>query len=231
MTGPADDKDGLVDGYVRELGRRLRGPRRLRHDLLAEVRAGLRDAADANAQSGADPRAAAGEAIQEFGPAEELAPLFQAEIVAAQGRRTAVVIVAAFPGLSLGWDLLWASGLGGSGPTSPLVPVVARFQDTLSLLVGATAAVCLLAFARRMTDPRRPARAAAALGISASAACACMSAVMAILTGGALAHQPFALLAFGASAVVLALVSRSAVRALKLADSESATTDRALGSA
>lgn len=56
----------LVDAHVDALGRELRGPARLRRDMLAEVRAGLRDAAERG-----DPA----EAIREFGSVAELAPL------------------------------------------------------------------------------------------------------------------------------------------------------------
>lgn len=96
---------GVVERYVAELGRALVGPRRHKTDLLTEVRHGLTDAAEAYRRGGLAEPAAQERAVADFGPVAELAPDFQRELAAAQGRRTAVLIC-----LILGpQHLVWAA--------------------------------------------------------------------------------------------------------------------------
>lgn len=82
----------VITGYTAELGRLLRGPRRLKADLTAEARDGLVDAAEAYEHQGADPVTAAHRAVTDFGPLREVASAYQAVLATAQARRTAVLV-------------------------------------------------------------------------------------------------------------------------------------------
>jgi hypothetical protein len=82
----------LIDAYVADLDRILRGPRRAKADLLREARDGLRDAAAAHMDEGLDADAAQRRAVADFGDVRDIAPDYQAELAAAQGRRTALLI-------------------------------------------------------------------------------------------------------------------------------------------
>jgi hypothetical protein len=61
----------VIDGYLAELDRVLYGPRRVKADLLAEVRGGLIDAAEAHERAGLEPEAAERMAVADFSGAEQ----------------------------------------------------------------------------------------------------------------------------------------------------------------
>jgi hypothetical protein len=82
----------MIEAYVAELDHALRGPRRVKADMLAEARDGLLDATEAYRDSGLDEDGAQRRAIADFGRIPEVAPDFQAELGLSQGRRTAVLI-------------------------------------------------------------------------------------------------------------------------------------------
>lgn len=124
MTQVPDDR--LLDAHALALGAVLRGPHGLREDVVAEVRDGLHDAAAAHRAAGAGDAEAAERAVAEFGSVAELAPPFRDELTTAQARRTALVVVVLFPALLLGWDLLWASGVGWPSTPSTVVGALAR---------------------------------------------------------------------------------------------------------
>ena len=214
----------LVDAHVHALGRRLRGPGRARRDLLDEVRAGLLDAVDARREAGADPQAAQREALAEFGTPGELAPAYQATLVAAQGRRTAMLLALAFPGLVVGWDVMWTAGVKWSSAPSPGVRRLSQVEDALSLGVGGAALVVLLVLvrcARRGGDPRRAAQVVGVVGAAGALLCAGVAVGMNVAAGpvGGLPRSDWstAVPAYGASVVVLVLVLRSVTRTLRLA--------------
>jgi hypothetical protein len=143
--------------------------------VLAEVRDGLHDAAEAH---GGHPDAAE-RAVAEFGSVAELAPLHQAELTAAQVRRTALVVTVLFPALVLGWDLLWSHGVAWTAPAPPLVGGAGPGCRTV---VGAVAAALglglLLATLRPRARPRRLAVATAAVGLGAAVVCGTTAVVM-----------------------------------------------------
>jgi hypothetical protein len=218
-TRPADP----VAAHVAALERVLRGPTALRRDVLAEVRDGLEDAAQAHRTSGAGAEQAATRAVAEFGPVAELAPLYQAELTTAQVRRTALVAVLLFPALLLGWDLLKHSGLAwpAAGPVPAAVPVLARVQDVLSATTAGLALAVLLATLRRRARPRLLAAVAAGVALGGTVLCVGTAVVMNVANGPAavamLTGSPAAVLAAAASAVAAAAVSASALRTLRLA--------------
>jgi hypothetical protein len=80
-----------VEAYVARLGQALVGPRRTKAELLREVRDGLTDATEAYQRGGLSELEAQAKAVADFGPVAELAPEYQHELAAAQGRRTALL--------------------------------------------------------------------------------------------------------------------------------------------
>jgi hypothetical protein len=225
VTAGAD----LVEAHVRALGDRLRGPARLRRSLLSEVRSGLLDAVDAETRTrpGSDPVAAQLRAISDFGTPGELAPEFQDQLVAAQARRSAVLLAVVFPGLLVAWDLLWAAGIEWDGPASPVVRRLARMEDLLSGTVGLAALLALLLLvrsARRRQDPRRIALCIGVLGAAGATAGIGLALLMNVLAGPVtdqartgLSDRPLALPAYLLSGALLAVALRSVVSTLRLA--------------
>ena len=224
MTSP-----DLVEAHVRALGNRLRGPVRARRDLLAEVRAGLLDAVDARVGAGADQRSAQRAAVAEFGAPAELAPVYQARLVALQGRRTALLLALAFPGLVIAWDLLPAVGLRWPAPPSSAVRSLARVEDLAGLALGGLALVALLVLvrtARRGGDPVRTSRAIGLVGGGGALLCAGLAVAMNVLAGPA-AGAPqtawtAAVPAYTVSVALLVVVLCSASRTIWLTSTRAA---------
>jgi hypothetical protein len=154
-----------IDDYVAALGRRLRGPRRLKRDLLAEARDGLADAAEALRADGLDRDEAERIAVAEFGDVAEIAPGYQAELAACQGRRTAALLFLSVPVTTLMWSALWR--LHPWRPADPAdIPAwfmpLAQGVDLVQAATGIAGALALLALGRaarrarrsRLLDPR-----------------------------------------------------------------------------
>lgn len=99
----------VIAGYAAELGRTLRGPRRLRDDLVAEARDGLTDAAEAYEHEGADPHTAARRAVADFGPLRPVASGYQAVLASAQARRTALLVFVVTAVQSISANYTWQS--------------------------------------------------------------------------------------------------------------------------
>jgi hypothetical protein len=141
MTAP------VVDAFVDELGRAVRGPGRVRRSMLREVHDGLTDAAEAHLAGGLDPVAAQAQAVAEFGTVDELAAHYQAELTVRRGRATALFVAVVFPSMMLGWELMWRAGVSW-GP--PKAPAEAQTLRTLSWLVDTTslasAAIAVVVF-------------------------------------------------------------------------------------
>ena len=144
MTTLVDPPSLLVD----DLRARLHGPRGVRIALLKEVDDGLRDAAEAYQEAGAPPAEAARMAADEFGDPAELAPLYQAELDACQGRRAALLIALAYPTMTLTWDALWRYTSAGETPARENIVTVASALDAGSYMVAIAATVAIPLFAR-----------------------------------------------------------------------------------
>ncbi|GIG85505.1 hypothetical protein Pen02_04410 [Plantactinospora endophytica] len=151
---------GLIDDHVSAIGDRLRGSVRLRADILAEIRDGLVDAAEAYQRAGLTGPEAQRKAVREFGPARQIAADLQHVLAVAQGRRTAlllfVVLGAQYAGSELfgrtgGWQQLW-EGV----PPGPGYLWLARATDVFSglALVAAVVAAVLLRWGLRHFDIR-----------------------------------------------------------------------------
>lgn len=137
---PADDIDGFIDG----LSQHLRGPRRIRADMVAEARHSLVDAAESYQDAGLAPVDARRRAVAEFGSYPEVVPDYQAELAVAQGRRTVLLIAVALPLLVLAAPLMWwrSPWAGQSQLPAGYARLTAGF-DVLSV-AGALLAVLVL---------------------------------------------------------------------------------------
>jgi hypothetical protein len=212
-----------IDSYVAALDGALHGPRRARWSMIAEARAGLRDAAAAYRAGGLPPDRAAETAVRDFGPVSEIAPLFQDELVAARGRWSAALLAVVFPAMLLGWDLLWSSGAVSRepAPAQDVVVSLAALQDALTITVGLAALTLLAVTFRRTVSPRVLARVVGLTGTVGALLCGGISVAMNVAGGHStvelLATNPGAVAAFGGSAAVLVLLVWQSVRTLRVA--------------
>ncbi len=149
----------LIDAYVERLGAVLYGPRRVKAELLAEVRDGLWDAAWALQQRGVDPQEAEAQAVRDFGDVELVARECQRELAAVQGRRTAIWLAAMVPASVLVTSLLWLlKPQWGVPPQGTWHVVIAKAIDWLGIISGIAGAVVYMAFSwidRFRVDPAR----------------------------------------------------------------------------
>jgi hypothetical protein len=209
-----------VGAHVAELHRVLRGPAAVKRSMIAEVRDGLADAVADHRDRGLDPQRAAAAAVRDFGPVREVAPLLQEELTARQGRRTALLLVVAFPATLLAWDGLWMAGQGWSTPPPVAVSALARATDVLTVLIAAAALVLLVATFRESPLPRWVTGLTGLLAALGVVGCGGMSVVMNLLIpdpGEALPVSPATGLVIAFTVVAGALVTRSAARSLRFA--------------
>jgi len=138
----------LIDEYMSGLSRRLTGPRRVKADLLAEARDGLVDAAEAYADAGLPARQATALAVSDFGSHQQVAAAYQAELAAAQGRRTALLVAIAMPTVMLMSRLMWmGSPWSTSGPPPhPRYLLLAYSLDVLQVTAAIMAVLTLLGY-------------------------------------------------------------------------------------
>ena len=214
-----------VDAFVDELAHAVHGPVRVRRSLLREVHDGLTDAAEAHAEGGLDPVAAQARAVAEFGTVDELAELYQAELTVRRGRATALFVALVFPGMVLGWDLMWRAGMSWGPLPGPAEQQTVRMLSTLvdtTSLVSAAVAVALfgLTFVRAV-PPRLVTVLAGTVAGAGSLVTGGLSALMNVVgghaVGAALAAPGPALVAYAVSAAVLALSLAVSARTLRTA--------------
>jgi hypothetical protein len=209
-----------VGAHVAELHRVLRGPAAVKRSMIAEVRDGLADAVADHRDRGLDPHRAAVAAVRDFGSVREVAPLLQEELTARQGRRTALLLVVAFPTTLLAWDGLWMTGHGWPTPPTAAVTALARATDVLTVLIAAAALVLLLATFQGNRLPRWVTGLTGALAALGVVGCGGMSVVMNVLMpddGGTLPASPATGLVIAFTVVAAGLVTRSAARSLRFA--------------
>jgi hypothetical protein len=201
----------------------LRGPRRTRRDMICEARAGLRDAATAYRDGGLPADQAAIRAVRDFGTVGEVAPDFQDELTARQGRWSALLFALAFPGMMLAWDLFWALGWTSrqAGPAAPVVGVLSSVEDTVTLVVAAAAVLMLAVTFRRSVPAHRIARAIGVTGVTGALLCGGLALAMNLTStdqaGGFVVTNPGAIGAYVGSAVVMLLIIWQALRTLRVA--------------
>jgi hypothetical protein len=212
-----------IDAHVAALGRALRGPRRTRRSMLAEARAGLRDAAEAYRAGGVAPRLSARLAVRDFGAMDDVVPSFQDELTARQGRWAALLCTLVFPGMLLGWDLLWSTGTVSHdrASASDVVAVLAGLQDRVTVVVAAAAAILLAVTFHRTVSPRVLTTAIGVTGTAGALTCGGLSVAMNVAGGRStatlLATNPAAVAAFAGSAVVMVFIVWHSISTLRVA--------------
>lgn len=134
-----------IDAYLVELAAALRGPSRLKADLLQEARDSLVDARDAEITRGAVPAVAAQRAIVDFGTPRRVAPGFQTELDLAQARRAAWLLLVGIAVQPVVWDVLWPLVGHGQAVASGRLLVVEELVRWAGTAAFVAAAVGLLA--------------------------------------------------------------------------------------
>jgi hypothetical protein len=217
-----------VEAYLAELAARLPGPARARAGIVAELRSGLLDAADAHRSAGLPADRAARAAIREFGEPGPVADGFRAELAACQARLVSVRLVIGGPLVGMLWlAAALASRLGlrlappWRGPDlSPALGLGARLV-IIVIVTSACAALAAVAATGRLTRwlPARPRRAPTAAVIAGLGAAGTDVVMLALLAGqlaiapGTLAPLPVAAAA-AASLIRLSLAARGAHQCL-----------------
>ncbi|SEQ14331.1 hypothetical protein SAMN05216188_102200 [Lentzea xinjiangensis] len=163
----------VIDGYVTDLGSRLRGSKRQVRDLLTETRDSLTDATEAHLGRGLTEQEAQRRAVEEFGPVREIANEYQAELAVAYGTRTLIWLAVVLPLMHMAWEYGRMLLIGpwqdfGTRPPSWYL-VVAQANDLTSGIASGVALLALVLgrmLARRY-DARLLARTAATISFLA----------------------------------------------------------------
>jgi hypothetical protein len=115
--GPASAQP--IESYLAQVAAALPGPARTRAGIVAELRGGLLDAADAHRRAGLAPPADAQAAIDEFGHPAQVAAAFRPGIAAGQARRVAITLLATGPLIGLLWVAAARASHIGAGDAPP----------------------------------------------------------------------------------------------------------------
>ncbi|MDG9702521.1 permease prefix domain 1-containing protein [Streptomyces sp. DH37] len=211
----ADPVEEYADAYAAALSAALRGPARAKARMVAEIRDGLADTADAHASGGLPREDAVRRAVREFGTVADLVPECQRELTAVQARHTARTVLLTVPPLTVCWYLLLTAGHGGQ------LPLVARLlafplagTAAAAALLAAAALAATGALARRLPTPPRLPRATAWAGTVAGV-CLGLSALILTASSPLSENWPVVALA-GALAAGLHTVVASSARACRV---------------
>jgi hypothetical protein len=149
--------EGQLATYLADLAAELRGPRRRREAILAELCDGLDQATEDRIASGLPAGQAAAAAVTHFGSARAVADAFGGELATAYARRTIACFIATGPLVGIWWLLLlhpspWRTGLIALLAAIPVTPLI--------IIAIATAGGTLATTGRLMrwlpeTGPRR----------------------------------------------------------------------------
>ena len=187
-----------LEAYCRDLAARLRGPRRRRERILAELRDGLDHAVSDRIANGLSETEAAQAAIAEFGTSHAVADAFAGELATAYARRTIALFVLTGPLVGIWWFLLlqphpWRTGLIAllvAIPVLPLLPIA---------IAAAAAALATTGRLIRWLPESSPRQAlTATIAIAALVLLADLT-VLAVYAGSNIPAQPLAALAITAS--------------------------------
>lgn len=163
----------MIDAYITELGRALRGPRRVKADLLTEARDSLVDAADAYQSKGLAREQAERQAVAEFGDVRQIAPAYQATLGLAQARRTALLVLCARTPEFVGSEYVWrSSAYDWTWQPGPGYLLLTRIVDWMAIggIACALLAVLACGIGVRYLGVRR--WLSRAIGVGALAGCA-----------------------------------------------------------
>lgn len=155
----------MIDQYVAQLRREVRGPVLPRRSMIGEIRAGLLDAADAHRAAGASDAEAQRLAVEEFGPVPLVAAGVRAELAAVSARYLAGLVVVLGSAQFALSTYTWTTAAAAQGwPVPPhWYGLLATAVDLSSFAFMALAAVAVLALGRgaRVLPTRRVVRAVA----------------------------------------------------------------------
>lgn len=139
---------GVIERYVSTLDGRLRGPRHVKVDLLAEARDSLDDAAESYRDDGLTADDAERRAVEEFGPLNVIAHEYQSELAATHGASTVRSLLLVIPLAHVLWELnrmFWIGSWSQFGSPPPHWYItVARANDTITWVITAGAALTLI---------------------------------------------------------------------------------------
>ncbi len=144
---------GVIDEYLTALDRRLRGPERIKEDLLAEARDSLDDAVEAYRDGGLPEADAQRRAVAEFGPVNHIARDYQGLLALAHGVRTLWTLILVVPLAHVMWELnrsFWVgpwTAFDHADPPPDWYLFLARANDSAGWIV-AGAALCALVVGR-----------------------------------------------------------------------------------
>lgn len=211
-----------IDAYVGVLAGALRGPRRLRDDLVTEARDSLVDATEAYEARGLCRTEAEREAVADFGPVREIAAAYRPELALAQARRAAVLLSA----LIIIQPVVWAEGRWpwiedpAVPPSNPVFGVLDRAVSVIGTLtmIGAVLAVVACGVGTRWAGTRQLAAGATAVFSLAAGLLLPLLAIGMGLTANSSVVTVLSSLAWGGMFVVLpsVFVAVSARRALTI---------------
>ncbi|MFU8870717.1 permease prefix domain 1-containing protein [Micromonospora sp. SL4-19] len=159
-------QDVLMEERLGELAGQLRGPARLKADLLTEARHGLLDAVEAYREAGLAPAEAERRAVAEFGSPAQLVPGYQAELAAGALRGLALRALAVAVVLMAGGDLTWRGSSWSNGPRPPegYLLLSASLNGIWALVAGLALAGLLLGVLAARYGSSRLTRLASAAG-------------------------------------------------------------------
>jgi hypothetical protein len=130
LIAAPDPRDDALAAYLADLAARLRGPRRRRAAILAELSDGLDRAVQEHRAAGLPAGPAATAAIVQFGAPQAVADAFGGELATAYARHAIVWFIATGPLVGVWWLLLldavpWRSGPAALFAAIPVLPLIA----------------------------------------------------------------------------------------------------------
>jgi hypothetical protein len=189
-----------VDAYLGELAHLLRGPRRRRAQILAELRDGLHQAIADHTTDGRTEDQAVESAIDHFGTPQAVADAFAGELVTAYARHTIAWYIATGPLVGIWWLLLlqphpWRAGLVALLAAIPVIPLIAIAIATAAGTFATTGRLI------RWLPEASPHRAlTATIAVAALALVGDLTVITLYVRSAALV-RPLAILAIGASLI------------------------------
>lgn len=223
MTAPAPGGPApaqSIESYLSQVTAALPGPARARAGIIAELRGGLLDAADAHQRAGLAPPAAAQAAVAEFGHPAQVAAGFRPGLAATQARHVAAALLVTGPLIGL----LWAAaarashiGVHDAPPwqwagTPPAAPIAFPLMAAVFLVTVWTALITLAATGRLTRWLPRPSRLAPTTAAIAGFGAATVDLIILIVLASQLATAPATL-----AAAPIALASAASTSRLILA--------------
>jgi hypothetical protein len=171
MTAPTlspglDPRDDVLD----RLAAGLRGPRRVRTELLTELRDGLDDASADLEAAGLEAEEARRQAVADFGDPVLLAHELQAELTGVQARRTALAVALVSPLIETAWTwgypaMMRGYAMRGGQPNGS--QLLGGLNDAQTLAVWIVTPLLLLAYGAMLRRTVALRRAALLIGLLA----------------------------------------------------------------